>query len=807
VRTGGFGQTASLHLDAADGRRFVFRSVNKDPSRGLPSLLRGTFVDDVVRDQVSALHPDAALVVAPLLEAVGVLHATPRLYVMPDDAALGGFRASFAGVLAMLEERPDEAEDDQPGFAESRRVLNTENFFTRLERTPRNRLDAGDFLAARLMDLYVGDRDRHSDQWRWARFPDDGGGYRWRPIPRDRDQAFFALGGLMASISRLWTPQFVSFGKDYPNLVWATWNGRDLDRRLLVELERPTWDSVAAAVQAKLTDSVIDDAVRRMPAPHYARNGPELARILKRRRDRLLAVAGDYYRLLAEYVDIHASDRNETAEITRLEDGAVEVRLYRGRRREPDESDRYLRRLFHSGETREIRLFMHGGDDRVVLRGAADRSILLHVVGGGGDDRLIDSSVVRLQRRRTRFYDARGDNEFVTGPSTTVDERERTRDSEAERYAAPGPTGPFGIHTRNWGSWWRPVVWTGVEPDVGVFLGGGAVVYAYGFRKVPYKYRLTLRAGYALSAARGRAEVELFSPSLAYNLQGTMLVRASGIETLNFYGFGNGTPEVPDDVARLEQQQYQLVPSLTVLLVRPEGRAATTVLAGAGGAPSLALSFGPVVKVSRTEADPEQVVGQVRPLGINTFAQVGLTAGLRFDSRDRLLYPSRGLVLAATGRLYPPVLTVEEPFGRLEAEARAYLTPGGAAHAPTFAFRVGAEKVWGDFPFFEAAFVGGPQTVRGFHDQRFAGDASAYGSGELRLPLTRYSLIVPGELGVFGFADAGRVFTDADPSDRWHVGVGGGIWLSLLDRANTVSLAVARSRERLSLYASAGFGF
>ncbi len=117
LKRGGFGQTTSLHLESADGRRFVFRSVDKDPSRGLPSLLRGTFVDDIVQDQISAQHPDAALVVDPLLAAAGVLHAEPHLLVMPDTPALGEFREEFAGMLAILEERPDEAEDNEPGFA------------------------------------------------------------------------------------------------------------------------------------------------------------------------------------------------------------------------------------------------------------------------------------------------------------------------------------------------------------------------------------------------------------------------------------------------------------------------------------------------------------------------------------------------------------------------------------------------------------------------------------------------------------------------------------------------------------------
>jgi hypothetical protein len=809
LRRGGFGQTTSLHLTSGDARRFVFRSVNKDPSAGLPSLLRGTFVDDIVQDQISALHPDAALVVSPLLEAVGVLHAVPRLFVMPDDPALGEFRAEFAGMLAMLEERPDEAEDDRPGFAESKKIVGTVRLFDRLEGSPKHRVDAKDFLAARLMDLFLGDRDRHADQWRWARFPDGDDAFKWRPIPRDRDQAFFALGGFFTWLSRFWTPQFVAFGDGYPNLVWATWNGRGLDRRLLVDLEKSAWDSVVVEVEGKLTDSVIEAAVRRMPAAHYALAGPELERLLTLRRDKLRELANDYYHLLAEHVDIHATDKDEIAHVTRLDED-VEVRVYRARKDEDiSEEDRYLRRLFHRDETSEIRLFLHGGDDRVVVRGDVEQSIVLHIVGGGGDDVLIDSSSVRGARRQTRFYDSRGDNEFVAGSRTTVDQRELTRDVETERFAAPEPTGPFGLHSRNWGQWWRPVIWTGWEPDVGLFLGGGTAVYTYGFRKVPYKYRLTVRGGYAFGAGRARVEVRLESPSLAHKLEGAIVAGGSGIEVVNFFGFGNETPESDDDFVRVRQEQYILEPRLTLRLMGRAGRGA--IMGGEASdtapVPTLTLTVGPLVKVARTQLDSTRLIGQLQPPGVDTFGQVGMSMGLQYDSRDRLIAATRGVFFHTGGELYPPLLTVASTYGKLKGELRTYLTPGAGDRAPTLALRVGGERVWGDFPFFEAAFLGGSSTVRGFSNQRFAGDGAVYGGGEIRLPVGRTAIIVPGEFGVLGFADAGRVFFSGEDSNRWHVGGGGGIWFSLLERTNTMSLGLATSAERIAFYAGAGFSF
>jgi hypothetical protein len=61
--------------------------------------------------------------------------------------------------------------------------------------------------------------------------------------------------------------------------------------------------------------------------------------------------------------------------------------------------------------------------------------------------------------------------------------------------------------------------------------------------------------------------------------------------------------------------------------------------------------------------------------------------------------------------------------------------------------------------------------------------------------------------GVFALADAGRVFLTGESSDRWHTGVGGGVWFAFLETANTITVAVARGDGRTALYLRAGFAY
>jgi hypothetical protein len=291
IRTGGFGQSVSLHFRGADGRRYVVRSVDKDPTKRLIPELKNTFVESIIQDQISALHPTGALVVDPLLEAAGILHATHRLVVIPNSPRLGEFRDEFAGMLGMLLLHPDEGADNTPGFAGSRRISGTEGFLEQLERGPCDRVDARAFLIARLFDFVIGDKDRHAGQWRWARYPEGACGV-WRPIPEDRDQAFVDFDGVLMWATRRVRPQQVSFGAEYPGVKGLTFNGWEVDRELLVELERPVWDSLATALADQLTDATIDAAVRRLPPEHYRLTGAFLARALKARRDALTSATG-----------------------------------------------------------------------------------------------------------------------------------------------------------------------------------------------------------------------------------------------------------------------------------------------------------------------------------------------------------------------------------------------------------------------------------------------------------------------------------------------------------------------------------
>ena len=769
LKRGGGRQTKSLRLRGADGHVYVFRSVDKDPAGAMPPELRATFVERLLQDQISASHPVGALVVGPLLRAAGVYHAEPQLVAMPDDPRLDSF-PEFKGMLGQLEEHPTVDPDEDVGFEGAEKIASTQKLWEHLTRDSHHRVDSRAFLAARLLDVFVGDWDRHPDQWRWARF-DEAGVHVWRPIPRDRDQAFSRLDGVLPGLARYYYPDLVGFGDRYPAMIGLTWDGRALDRRLLVDLEKPVWDSVAGALEARLPDSVIDAAVRRLPPEYYARDGARLSRALKRRRDLLRAASDRFYALLAGVVDVQATDEADFAAVERRADGAVAVRLSR-----PDGTP-YFGRTFRRNETSEVRLYLQGGDDRVVVRGAGHGGITLRVITGAGKSQVVDSA---RGWGRNYLYMNHPPARLITGPRTSVD-RGAARDGP--------PDDPTKPQLRDWGTRWNPGVRLLFAPDLGVVAGIGETGTWYGFRQDPYRSQLDLNVGYATAAQRFRAAVTSDFRDVVWGLDADLELRASGIEVVRFYGFGNeiAAPR-SDDYYKVRQEQYVIAPSL----VARSGIARFTL--------------GPLLKYARTTLDTGTFVGSLRPSGVPHFLQVGAQAELRFDARDRVRAPSRGALLTLGGSWYGAAYDAATPFGEGHAEAATYLT-APIPLQPTLALRVAGKKVWGAYPFHEAAYLGGAATMRGFSEHRFAGDASVYGNAELRLRLARLFMLVPEELGVFGLADAGRVYLAGETSDRWHAAVGGGVWVAFLSRTNTLSVAAARSVEGTRVYVRAGFAF
>ena len=807
-RTGGFGQSISLHFRGEDGRRYTVRSLDKDPTKRISDTLKDTIADDFLQDQISALLPTGALVVDPLMEATNILHSKHTLVVIPDDPRLKEFREEFAGLIGMLQEHPSEGVDNTPGFAGSRQISGTEKLWEHLEETPYNRVDSRAFLKARLMDFLINDKDRHRAQWRWARFP-DGESYTWVPIPEDRDQAFIDLDGSAMAMARRGIPKFIiEFNDKYPSVLGLTATGWELDREFLVELDKEAWNSVVTAFCTDLTDSVIEEAVQKLPEPYYKVVGKTLTEALKSRRDALPRFADRYYKLITRQPEIKATDQNEYVQCEHLPSGDLVVRI--GLIESPDGERKapYFQRTFHPEESREVRIYLRGGADHVEILGTTGR-IAVHINGGGGDDSFTNAS--RAGASKTRFYDYRGKNRFVKGNGAKINERP---------YKRPPGRVSLARYTLDWGmeTFMFPTIT--VNPDLGMFVWARYGRQYFGYRKDPFSSRHSFGVGIATNGIEPFVSYTGTFRRLLHDFDARVHLKYSGIQLIRFNGFGNDT-QIPgaSSFYKVEQSHLVLAPSLDFHKKEHDEdapRGSTEPLRS-----ELTIRLVPILKYSNTspDANKDKFIGALdHPLyGTGFFGQVGASGEFMYDTRNNPAYPTRGFLVRAAGAVYPGVWDVESAFGSIDGAVHTYVTAPIPMN-PTLALRVGGKKVWGTFPFHESAFLGGPgftgigvsdSHLRGFRKNRFAGDTSLYGNAELRLVLLPIKLLVPGEFGLFIAADAGRVFfaEDTNDADKWHSSIGGGFWLSFLQRRQTLSVAVINGDDLTGVYLRTGFMF
>ncbi len=783
---GGGMQTLSLRLIDRNQHEFAIRSVEKYPEKAIPTTFQSGIVKDIVQDQISASHPFAALAVAPLAEAAGIYHTNPRLVVTPDDTTLHDYQRTLGNTLMLFEERADGNYKGTGLFGNSTKLYSTLKLLDKLQDDNDNRVDQRSVLRARLFDMWIGDWDRHDDQWRWASFK-SGKGLQFKPVPRDRDQAFFVNEGVLPSIvSRRWLmPKIQGFGSKIRYVPGFNTNARFFDRSFLTEPSRADWLAMADSLKQLLTDQAIIESMRALPEPSRQLTAETITTKLRQRRADLTRYADEQYRFLAKAVDVVGSDKDELFEVSRQPDGQTDVVVYKLNKENKSTQLLYTRR-FDPVETQEIRLYGLGGDDKFVVHGTAPAGSLVRIIGGKGDDVITDSSSVRGLSRKTWVYDLRKNTTIMGGSETrsrlSDNKAVNTYDREAFRYNLT-----------------MPLVTIQANPDDGLFLGGGVLHRTQGFRKELFSQQHRFMASHAFAT---KAYNFHYDGTFTDLLGKADLVINADIKApnfvQNFFGLGNETVFNKEQGVNYYRVRFENW-NLNALIQHRVGKAS--------------FYYGPAVeRVELEENQPKfiQEYAQSIPDGKRLFESFwygGLKAGFTVDTRNNALLTTRGLLWRTSLTAYKGLNAQSKSFTQLQSDLSFYASIRLPALL-TIATRVGTSLNLSDnYEFFQASTLGGLTNLRGFRRTRFAGESAFYHNLDLRMRLlTIRTYLFPAYAGIVAFNDVGRVWLNGEKSQTWHHGYGGGIWLAPYNTA-VISLIYAISREDRIPMLRVGFFF
>lgn len=796
VRKGGGNQSNSLRLKDKEGRQFVMRDLRKSAERYLQAIafqeryiigkFEDTYPERLLLDLYTGAHPYAPFTIGTLSDAVGLYHTNPKLFYVPKQNALGEFNKDFGGELVMIEEHVSDGHSELESYGKTKKIESTYDLIKKFRKDEKYTLDKETYARARLFDMLIGDWDRHVDQWRWAEFDGEDGKKVYRPIPRDRDQAFSKWGdGFIMGFGSRAVPSlriFEGFGEEIRDVKGFTSSPRTfaLDMALLSETTMDQWMEQARYIQQHLTESVIDEALAHFPEEVQDETVTTIKNTLLSRKRQLVETAREYFGVMNKYSVVTGTDKDDYFQISSQSNGNLDVRVYRIK--DGEKKDLFFEKTYEPQYTREV--WVYGLDDDDVFDiNATSSKIKLRVVGGQNNDvyKIAEGS------KKVHTYD------FKT-KRNTYDEAfggsvHQINDYDTNTYEF------LQIKASN--NQFLPSI--GFNPDDGFRIGLTDTYIVNGFRQNPFTQRHIFNAAYYF-ATNGfdfgyNGEFANFFEGVNLELDARF---TSPNFAINFFGFGNETENNDDDEPlgldfnRVKISTIKIAPSL--------------VWRGyLGSKVRLGVSYEDI-EVEETE---DRFINQffVANGEENEQSFFGVDAEYSFSNTDNEAFPTLGMDFSLHGGYKTNLTNSGRSFGYVipSLSIDHKLCSNGQL---VLATKIKGHVNFGDgFEFYQGASIGANDGLRGFRFQRFTGKSSFYQNTDLRLSFRRQkSGVLPVTPGIFGGFDYGRVWFPGDSSDKWHNSYGGGFFVNGAGILSA-NLGLFNSIDGIRFAFGLGFGF
>ncbi|WP_162150098.1 metallophosphoesterase [Saccharicrinis fermentans] len=750
IKKGGGMSSNSLRMEADDGKQYILRSIKKDYTKLVDEKYRSLKAMNIMKDLNSASHPYGALMLPTLSKAAGIYYTKPRLVYLKHQKQLGNYNALFSEELYLLEQRPNDDWSDTDHFGYSKKIIGYTDLLEILREKKSHFIDQPWVLKSRMFDLWIHDWDRHDDQWRWASFEEDDRTL-YRPIPRDRDQAFYKFEGLIPwYVSTFLVKKFKTMKGDVKDVKNQSFNARYFDRYFLNQLQWSDWEAIIKELQNNMTDEVIASSIKSLPTEVQTMN-QELVPLLKERRTNLLQMGRKLYEFISKEVEIVGTDDDDHFYIHKNKDGSVKISHIIPRKNKPD-LQKY-NRTFYPDETKEIRIYGLRGDDTFKITGDNHKKIKIRIIGGEDKDVATNES----QANRIFAYDnnkgiqLEGEG-FVNRTSNDLEVNEYDRNA-------------FKYNTG------LPLLTAGYTKDDGIWLGGSYTWTRQAWRKEPFKSKH--KAYFSVAPGSQDAFTIGYAGHFSNILGQLDFVPAFNIDhplIENFFGYGN------ESINHHYRKQYNWV------------RKRSTRIAPLFGWHSAnehrSFVFGPFYQtislensIGRVARDP-QIGFSADELKRKHFG--GGTAKYAIQVLDRENNPSNGFKINV-GLTYFNELSGNKELWEFDSDATFYLT---LSNRPKIVLvnSAGYQAVNGEPQFYQYPSLGNTSHLRGYRNDRFRGESLFYNNSDLRFKIVKWSNdYLPMDIGVLGGYDLGRVWLNGEHSNKWHQSQTLGMYLDILE--------------------------
>ncbi|MEO6612007.1 MAG: hypothetical protein ABIT05_08775 [Chitinophagaceae bacterium] len=761
---GGGRQSKTVRLRNAAGKEYVLRSIDKSFGKALPGMYSGTFVEDIVDDQVSIAEPYAAVTIPGMAEAAHIYHTNPQIVYLPSQKALGEFDKKVGNDLYLFEQRPDENWEEAVNFGSSKKIVSTEKMLEKIFEDNDNRADQLAFVRARLFDMFIGDWGRHEDQWRWATI-ENGDKNIYEPIPRDRDQAYTKFDGFLLKLGiSAAAGHLQGFGPDIKDVTTYSLPARNLDRQIANEPSREQWIAIAKELQASLTDKVIETSVKQLPPEVYPLSGEGIIANLKSRRNKLAEFAEEYYSFLAKEVEVTGTHDNELFKISSLSATETEVTIYDLDKEGQPKKKPFYSRKFSSTETKEIRIYGLTGNDQYQVN-YTGRGTNIRIIGGPGRDTYTSTGTVKVH-----IYDNH-DNDFT---GLTAAKKHLSENPFIHLYTYDG----FNYDKKG------PGFIVSYNSEDHIHVGLKYELEKQQWRKYPFGQRQELSARYSISES-----------AFSFGYKGTFTKLVGSWDLLldayydlvrwnNYYGIGNETVMLTNnrDYYRVRTREFYA------------GAGIGKIFAGYHHA-----GFTLYYQAIKILDDPgRSLTGQNHsPDFFEPQKYAGIKAVYYYQKLDNNVVPMKGMRFSAGAGFQQNLEKKDSAVANISSELNLYFS---LSKSFVLALKTGGAALTGHPEFYQMNRLSGGKTLRGFRKYRFYGESMFYNQAELQFIRNVKTYLFSGKAGLIALYDIGRVWQPGEISHTWHYGYGGGVMLAPFTKFSiAVFYAWSRNEKDMSI--------
>lgn len=763
-KAGGGQQSNSLRVIDKNNNEFVLRAIKKNATRFFQAAvfvdqyvqddLKNTYAEKFLMDFFTTGHPYTSFIIDDLSKSINVYHTNPKLYYIPKQDALGKFNSNFGNELYMVNERESESQIDKASFGKPNDIIGTDDLFKKLRKDEKYAIDEKAYIKARLFDMLLGDWDRHSDQWKWSEFK-DGDKVIYKPIPKDRDQAFPKYGGVLMSLI-LNLPEFrkmQTYDGKIHDLKWLNHVGYEMDMSLIQNNKKEDWIEQAEFIKKNLTDKAIDNAFKQLPLEVQDQTSDKLKSDLKKRRDNLITYAKLYHAQLEKRAVIIGTDKKEDFYIKKIDPNTLEITQIRNKK---DGKEEFIsKRTFHAKTTNEIWVYGLDDDDKFIVEGDYRSKIHVKLIGGQNND------TYKIENgNNIKIYDYRSkENTFEIDGKTSKrlsDDYEMNVYSYKKAKYNSFTTLPSG----------------GYNPDDGVKIGLSFTYVKNGFRQNPYTSKHVLIPNYYFATNGFELQYKGHFPKLLGPLDLNLEAKYTSPNfAMNYFGYGNDSEyndengSVDMDYNRVRIRTFNFFPSINRVGMK-------------GSLTKLQFGF----ENLEVENTPNRIVSNNSIFDQKLFTThqfVSSKLAYGFENYDILSLPTYGMGFLLAAEWKSSLNSKNKNFTTLESKFNFShkITTNGKL---VFETLLRGKLITNDnFDFYHGASIGGNNGLRAYRNERFLGKQAFYQTTDIRLTLGSIKRsFVPMKYGVIGGFDYGRVWTTNDTSKTWHTSYGGALWLN-----------------------------